>query len=264
VRIEKGLGLLMKLDHSLIPNLKNLAPHWRQVSYDRGNVYSVVKDVGITGFTMRTDRIKADLRSWKDFFDFLPTAKGLTVNVIESPAEVIGVALNALGYSMNTTSDKELDAARDLLLKVRPHVNTINEVYLDDFIAGKIDLGITYSGDGLRIRAARKAQNDIRVVAPEGRSEIWTDNWAISAYAPDPVAAHAWINYMLEPAVNAREMEYVQYEVGTPASYPLVGATAKDPLVVFGPRILNDYEILFTTPEGLNKRTAIWGDFKAA
>ena len=263
VRIEKGLGLLMKLDHSLIPNLKNLAPHWRQLDYDPGNVYSVMKDTGLTGFTVRTDKITANLRTWKDFFDFIPTAKGLTVNFIESPAEVIGVALNALGYSMNTESDKELNAARDLLLKVRPHVSTINEVYLDDFIAGKIDLGITYSGDGLRIRAARKAQNDILVVAPLGRSEIWIDNWAISAYAPDPVAAHAWINYMLDPAVNAREMEYVQYEVGTPASYPLVGDEAKDPLVVFPQRILNNYEILYTTPTGLNKRTAIWGEFKA-
>jgi len=264
VRIEKNLGLLMPLDHSLIPNLKNLAPHWRTLSYDPGNKYSVMKDTGITGFTIKTDKVTANLRTWKDFFDFLPTAKGLNVNFIESPAEVIGVALNALGYSMNTKSDKELNAARELLLKVRPNVNTINEVYLDDFIAGKIDLGITYSGDGIRIRDARKAQNDIKVVAPDGRSEIWIDNWAISAYAPDPVAAHAWINYMLEPAVNAREMEYVQYEVGTPASYPLVGATAKDPLVVFPPRILNNYEILYTTPEGLNKRTAIWGEFKAA
>ena len=263
VRIEKGLGLLMKLDHSLIPNLKNLAPHWRQLSYDPGNVYSVMKDTGLTGFTVRTDKITANLHTWKDFFDFLPHAQGLTVNFIESPAEVIGVALNALGFSMNSESDSELNAARDLLLKVRPHVSTINEVYLDDFIAGKIDLGITYSGDGLRIRAARKAQNDILVVAPYGRSEIWIDNWAISAYAPDPVAAHAWINYMLDPAVNAREMEYVQYEVGTPASYPLVGAEAKDPLVVFPPRILKDYEILYTTPTGLNKRTAIWGEFKA-
>jgi len=264
VRIEKGLGLLMKLDHSLIPNLKNLAPHWRQLSYDPGNVYSVMKDTGLTGFTMRTDTVKASLRTWKDFFDFLPHAQGLNVNFIESPAEVIGVALNALGFSMNSESDTELNAARDLLLKVRPHVSTINEVYLDDFIAGKIDLGITYSGDGLRIRSARKAQGDIRVVAPLGRSEIWIDNWAISAYAPDPVAAHAWINYMLDPAVNAREMEYVQYAVGTPASYPLVGPEAKDPLVVFPQRVLDNYEILYTTPTGLDKRTSIWGEFKAA
>ena len=66
----------MKLDHSLIPNLKNLAPHWRQLDYDPGNVYSVMKDTGITGFTMRTDKIKADLRTWKDFFDFLPHREG--------------------------------------------------------------------------------------------------------------------------------------------------------------------------------------------
>jgi spermidine/putrescine transport system substrate-binding protein len=264
VRIEKGLGLLMKLDHSLIPNLKNLAPHWRQLSYDPGNVYSVMKDTGITGFTMRTDKVRADLRTWKEFFDFLPNSHGVNVNFIESPSEVIGVALNALGFSMNTQSQSELNAARDLLLKVRPHVNTINEVYVDDFISGSIDLSITYSGDGLRIRDARKSQHDIRVVAPDGRSEIWIDNWAISAYAPDPVAAHAWINFMLEPAVNAREMEYVQYEVGTPASYPAVGAEARDPLVVFPPRILKDYEVLYTTPAGLEARTAIWAAFKAA
>ena len=71
VRIEKGLGLLMKLDHSLIPNLKNLAPHWRQLDYDPGNVYSVMKDTGLTGFTVRTDKITAKLRTWKDFFDFI-------------------------------------------------------------------------------------------------------------------------------------------------------------------------------------------------
>ena len=264
VRIEKGLGLLMPLDHSLIPNLKNLAPHWRELEYDKGNVYSVMKDTGITGFTLRTDRVKADLRTWKDFFDFLPHAGDLNVNFIESPSEVVGVALNSLGYSMNTDDEGELNQARDLLLKVKPYVDTVNEVYINDFQAGKIDLGITYSGDGLRIQTARKPQGDIKVVAPEGRSEIWIDNWAISADAPDPVAAHAWINFILQPEVNAKEMEYNAYEVGTPASYPIVGALAQNPLVVFPDRILNDYEILFTTPERENTRQQIWNAFKAA
>src|SRR5919201_724309 len=264
VRIEKGLGLLMPLDHSLIPNLKNLAPHWRELDYDPGNVYSVVKDTGITGFTLRTDRVKADLRTWKDFFDFLPHVGDLNVNFIESPSVVIGVALNSLGYSMNTDDEGELNQARDLLLKVKPYVDTVNEVYINDFQAGKIDLGITYSGDGLRIQTARKPQGDIKVVAPEGRSEIWIDNWAISADAPDPVAAHAWINFILQPEVNAKEMEYNAYELGTPASYPIVGALAQNPLVVFPDRILNDYEILFTTPERENTRQQIWNAFKAA
>ena len=264
VRIEKDLGLLMKLDHSLIPNLKNLAPHWTQVSYDPGNVYSVVKDTGITCFTLRSDNVKTQLHTWKDFFDFLPHSSGLTVNFIESPSEVIGVALNSLGYSMNTDDESQLSQVRDLLLSVKPYVDTVNEVYVNDFQGGKIDLGITYSGDGLRIQAARKKEGDIEVIAPEGKSEIWTDNWAISAYAPDPVAAHAWIDFILQPEVNAKEMEYVAYEVGTPASYPLVGELAQNPLVVFPDRILNEYEILETTPERQNTRTKIWNEFKAA
>jgi len=264
VRIEKDLGLLMKLDHSLIPNLKNLAPHWTQVSYDPGNVYSVAKDTGITCFTLRSDNVKTELHTWKDFFDFLPHSSGLTVNFIESPSEVIGVALNSLGYSMNTDDESQLSQVRDLLLSVKPYVDTVNEVYVNDFQGGKIDLGITYSGDGLRIQAARKKEGDIEVIAPEGKSEIWTDNWAISAYAPDPVAAHAWIDFILQPEVNAKEMEYVAYEVATPASYPIVGELAQNPLVVFPDRILNEYEILETTPERQNTRTKIWNEFKAA
>jgi spermidine/putrescine transport system substrate-binding protein len=264
VNIEKGLGLLLHLDHSLIPNMKYLDKHWTQTSYDPGNVYSIVKDTGFTGFTKRTDTVKADLKSWKDFFDFLPHKGSLNVNFIESPAEVVGVALNSLGYSLNSEDDSELNQAQNLLLKVRPYVNTINEVYITDFENGNIDLGITYSGDGIRIRTARAKENDIEVVAPQGKSEIWTDNWAISAYSPDPVASHAWINYILEPKHNALEMEYVQYEVGTPESFKYVGAAAHDPLVVFGPEIINNYEVLQTTPTGLQKRLSIWEKFKAA
>lgn len=266
VHIEKGLGLLRPLDHSLLPNLKYLDSHWSQLPYDPGNQFSVIKDTGITGFTLRTDTVKADLRSWKDFFDFLPQSGSLNVNFIESPSEIIGVALNSLGFSMNSQSATELAAAKKLLLSVRQYVDTINEVYLNDFMGGKIDLGVTYSGDGIRIRTGRSKQNDIKVVAPDGKSEIWIDNWCISADAPDPVAAHAWINFILDPANNAREMSYNAYEVGTPSSFPTVQPRelVTDPLVVFGDHILNDYEVLNTTPDGLAARVQIWDEFKAA
>ena len=89
---------------------------------------------------------KANLRTWKDFFDFLPTAKGLTVNVIESPAEVIGVALNALGYSMNTTSDKELNAEllQDMVLAaVNEGLRSAQELAASKMggLTGGLDLG---------------------------------------------------------------------------------------------------------------------------
>jgi spermidine/putrescine transport system substrate-binding protein len=264
VNIEKGLGLLLPLNHDLIPNLKNLDPHWTTLSYDPGNKYSVIKDTGITTFARRSDNVPQNLTSWTEFFDFLPQTGNLNVNFIESPSEVIGVALIAKGHSMNTDDDGELSDAQDLLMKVRPYVDTINEVYVDDFISGKIDLGITYSGDALRVQAGRKGKNDIAIALPD-KSEIWIDNWAISASASDPYAAHAWINYILEPEPNAREMEYNAYEVGTPKSFPLVQpqSLTTSPLVVFDNDVLTNYEVLRTTPVGLQKREAIWSQFKA-
>ena len=53
-------------------------------------------------------------------------------------------------------------------------------------------------------------------------------------------------------------MRYVSYEVPTPASFPIVGAAAKNPKIVFPPRVFKDYEILKTTPDGLSKRVKIW------
>ncbi len=265
VAIEKGLGLLLELNHDLIPNLKHLDPHWTKLVYDPGNHYSVIKDTGITTFTRRSDRIPQGLSSWDEFFDFLPQAADLRVNFIESPSEVIGLALISLGHSMNTDDESQLDEARRLLLKVRPYVDTIDADYVDDFAAGKIDLGITYSGDALRVQDLRAKQADIAIAIP-AKSEIWIDSWAIAAGSRSPNAAHAWINDFLAPAANAREMERNAYEVGTPDSFPLVRphSLVINPLVVFSDDILSSYELLRTSPQGLQQRVTIWNEFMAA
>ena len=53
---------------------------------------------------------------------------------------------------------------------------------------------------------------------PDGAGEYWTDNWCIAAGAKNPVAAHKWINYVLQPEIAGREWNYVGYKV------PVVGA----------------------------------------
>ena len=59
----------------------------------------------------------------------------------------------------------------------------------------------------------RKKQGDITVVVPDGATERWADNWCITKDAPDPVAAHAWINNMLDPNVAEGEIEYHNYPI---------------------------------------------------
>ena len=99
----------------------------------------------------------------------------------------------------NTDDQADFDEAQKFLLSIRKGVTTISSFgYIDDAIAGKIILGQGWNGDVRRIVQGRKKEGDITAVLPTEKSEIWADNWCIPATAPHPVAAHAWINWLLD------------------------------------------------------------------
>ncbi len=83
--------------------------------------------------------------------------------------------------------------------RIRPGVTTISSYgYINDASAGKIILSQGWNGDVRRIVQAREKEGDITAVIPTEASEIWADNWCILGTAPHPVAAHAWINWLLD------------------------------------------------------------------
>jgi len=117
-----------------------------------------------------------------------------------------------------------------------------------------------------RLVQGRKKQGDITPVIPTGTSEVWSDNWCIPATAPHPVAAHAWINWLLEPAVAVAEMNYHNYKIPMPAALAQMPASLKnDPLFNVPKSYTDNYKyILNVSPSVVNQRTQIYGEFKAA
>ena len=108
---------------------------------------------------------------------------------------------------------------KSFLLKIRKGVTTIDSSgYINDAIAGKIILSQGWNGDVRRIVQARKKQGDITAVIPTAASEVWADNWCVPVNAPHPVAAHAWINWLLEPRTAVAEMNYHNYPIPIPAA----------------------------------------------
>ena len=89
----------------------------------------------------------------------------IAIGGVDKDSITLGNTASGTSVVLGDNGTVQMNAAGTLLRSVKPFVSTINEVYLDDFSAGKIDLGITYSGDALRTQAARKAKNDIRVNA---------------------------------------------------------------------------------------------------
>ena len=259
---------LMRLDPALLPNLKNLDPSFLKPSYDPTGEYHVIKDFGITMFFFNNKIVTDELKTMHDFYMALPknVSKGRT-NLLDGAEEVVPLALTALGLDPNTTSQSDFSQVKSFLMSIRKGVTTIDSsAYIDDAIAGKIILGQGWNGDVRRIVQGRAKQKDMTAVIPTEASEIWADNWCIPASAPHPVAAHAWINWLLTPSTAVTEMNYHNYKIPIASALDQLPAALKDDPLFNVPKSYTDnyHYILNVSPQVVEARTQIYSEFKAA
>jgi spermidine/putrescine transport system substrate-binding protein len=261
-------GKLLALDFDLIPNITNLDQSFRKPSYDPTGQYHVIKDFGITMFFYNNQIITEDPKSMNDFYGLLNkyVSKGRT-NLLDGAEELVPLALLANGMDPNTDSQSDFDQVKQFLLGIRPGVTTISSYgYINDASAGKIILSQGWNGDVRRIVHAREKEGDITAVIPTEASEVWADNWCILGSAPHPVAAHAWINWLLEPTTAVTEMNYHNYPIPIPdALSQLPTDLSDDPLFNVPKQYTDNYQyILNVSPEVVQARTQIYSEFKAA
>jgi spermidine/putrescine transport system substrate-binding protein len=259
---------LMALDKALLPNLKNLDPSFLKPSYDPTGDYHVIKDFGITMFFYNHKIVTEQPKTMLDFYHALPkyVSKGRT-NLLDGAEEVVPLALMALGMDPNTTSQSDFSNVKSFLLSIRKGVTTIDSsAYINDAIAGKIIMSQGWNGDVRRIVQGRKKQGDITAVIPQAASEIWADNWCIPATAPHPVAAHAWINWLLTPSTAVTEMNYHNYKIPMPSALAQLPASLRDDPMFNVPKTYTDHYhyILNVSPQVVETRTQIYSEFKAA
>jgi spermidine/putrescine transport system substrate-binding protein len=198
------LDLIQELDLSRIPNYDSDAnnPKFAGPATVNGKVYCVPKNWGTTGFIVNTKDVTSGPKSWKDFFD-VTMGKGSGHTILHDyQLTTIGAALCALGYSFNSIDAKELAEAEALLIKSKPHLFAITSDYQPGMRSNDAWMSICWNGDGTQLK------NDIPemdyVIATDG-GEIWTDFYAIPNDAPHLDAAYAFINFMQDPYVQARE-----------------------------------------------------------
>jgi spermidine/putrescine transport system substrate-binding protein len=262
---EKGL---MALDKALLPNLKYLDPSFLKPSYDPTGDYHVIKDFGITMFFYNHKIVNEQPQTMHDFYMALPkyVSKGRT-NLLDGAEEVVPIALMSLGLDPNTTSSSDFSEVKSFLLSIRKGVTTIDSSgYINDAIAGKIIMSQGWNGDVRRIVQGRKKFGDITAVIPHAASEIWADNWCIPVNAPHPVAAHAWINWLLTPSTAVTEMNYHNYKIPMATALAQLPAALRDDPMFNVPKSYTDnyHYILNVSPQVVEARTQIYSEFKAA
>lgn len=263
VQIMVAQNLLYPLQKDHIPNYQYVDAMFKNVPYDPGNKYSMPKDWGTTGFGYRSDLLPA-ATSWKDFFQLATTkASGKTI-VLDGVNEVIGSMCKMLGYSYNSVNPNELEQVRQKLLQLKPHLLAITAT--DDITLmsnGKAILALDWNGNVL---SAQAQQSALQYVIPTEGSEFWVDNWAMLKTAPDPVAGHAFINFMLDPKISGKEISTTYYAQCETEAFKHMDASLASNAVIYPNQgtIARLEAQTALSSDGAKLRKQIWDEFKAA
>ena len=200
-------NLLQKLDHSKIKGLENISPFLLNSPVDKGNQYTVPYFWGTVGIMVNTKYIDPEsIQTWNDLWkeDFKNK-----VLVLDGNREALGMALQSLGYSLNSKNENELHAAEVKLKELKPNVRAVlNEEIKTMMKLEEAPIGMGYSGDAA---AVAEENPNVQYILPKDGSAVWTDNFAIAHTAVNVEGAYAFINFMLRPENAARNAEYVGY-----------------------------------------------------
>ncbi len=225
-------GLIAMIDHRNVPNFKHISANFRDLIFDPGNRYSVTYNWGLTGLIVRGDRAPQPVTRWADLWD--PRYAGQLL-VWDLPRYLIGIALQSLGFSINSENPAELEAALQRLLALKPHARrdgwkpAVSEQVL---ASGEVALMYGFAGDVLRARARNL---DIRYILPAEGGIQWGDNFVIPAASPRQYTAEVFINFLLRPEISAQIVNEQHYATANETAYPLIAPEILNDPVIFPP-----------------------------
>lgn len=219
VSLMADSGLLVSLNKDAIPNLSNLDPGFASLPFDPNGDYSVPYQWGTTGIGYSYDFVDdTDGISWGLIFDPAQRADYAgQISMLDDSREALGAALKYLGYSLNTTSQEELDAAAQLIADTTSDLATFSSSgYWDLLIEGTTVVAQGWNGDFFAAYDGAStddydAYEDFGYAVPNEGGVVWVDNMAIPTTAESPCTAHAFINFMLDAENGATLTNYNYY-----------------------------------------------------
>ena len=201
---------LQKLDKSKLDCLDKLVDEVKGLPYDPNNDYSVPYFWGTVGIVY--DKTKVDLEDLEEegFGIFLDEKYKGDVYLYDSERDSFMMALKALGYSMNTESEAEINEAYEWLVKCVQTMKTeiVTDEIIDNMAQGRKALGLIYSGDAPYVMSENE---DMGFYLPEEGTNLWSDAMVIPKNAKNPDLAHAFINYASDYDGAYDNSSYVGY-----------------------------------------------------
>jgi spermidine/putrescine transport system permease protein len=252
-------NLLRPLDHSALPHLVNIDPHFLDRDYDRGNRYSVPYFWGTCGIAYNRKRV-GRVESWGALWD--PQYRG-RILMLDDARETIGAVLKWKGFSVNTKDPATLSMAEGLLLEQKPLVRTYNSSNFEDvLLSGDVWLAQGWNG---QFAKAMDQNRDLEYVIPKEGSSYFVDSLVIPASAPHPELAHAFIDFTLEAEIAAEICRTMRYSTPNRAALPFLPPSITGNPAIFPPEdVLSRTELIQDLGETTVLYDRLWTEVKTS
>ncbi|WP_375485304.1 spermidine/putrescine ABC transporter substrate-binding protein [uncultured Jatrophihabitans sp.] len=214
---------VIPLDQSRMTNFyANASDLVKNASYDRGNVYTMAWQSGITGIGYDPKRVGGKIKSWNDLLDRRFAGK---IGMFADNEDLPNSALCAIGVNPENSTPADWKKAAAWLRKQRP---LVRKYYQQDYVAplskGDLWASMAWSGD---IFQANANGASLEFVVPEEGAAFWTDNMCIPAHAQHPLDAMTYMDWVYKPSVAAMIADYVNYITPVPATQKIFATDAR-------------------------------------
>ncbi|WP_040259488.1 polyamine ABC transporter substrate-binding protein [Pseudomonas massiliensis] len=276
---QNKAGVYEELDKAKLPNWKNLDESLLKAvgdASDPGNKHAFPYMWGTIGIGYNPAKVKAALGVDKiDSWDVLlkpeniAKLKSCGVSFLDSPTEMLPVALHYLGLPTNTTKKEDLKKAEDLFLSIRPNITYFHSSkYISDLATGNICVAVGYSGDVQQAKSrAEEAGGKVTVsyAIPKEGAGTFYDMVAIPKDAENKEAAYAFMNFLLEPKNMAQITNAVQFPNGNKAATEFVDDAIKsDPSIYPSDEVKAKFYAIADLPQPtLRDMTRSWTKIKS-
>ena len=202
--------LLQKVDMSQIPNMDFINEDVKGLPYDPENEYSVPYFWGSVGIVYDTTKVREEDLEKEGYGIFLNEKYKGDIYLYDSERDSFMMALKALGYSMNTESEEELQAAYEwfetCVTTMEPEI--VTDEIIDNMAQGRKALGIVYSGDAAYIMSENETMG---YYEPMEGTNVWCDAMVVPANAENVELAYEFMNYLCDYDTAYDNSDFVGY-----------------------------------------------------
>jgi spermidine/putrescine transport system substrate-binding protein len=260
VGIYAEKGLIQKLDLSKLPNHKNIAPEWVDVTWDPGREWSVPWQWGSTGVSVNTKDYTGDINTSDIFMNPPPELEG-KINVIPEMGDVLALATLWAGGEVCSEDPEVMKKVRDALLAAKPKwmsmdYSTIEKMTNHDYAAT-----VDWNGAAMR---ARLANPDVAYGYPKEGYGLWMDNVVLLSDAKNVDNAYLFLDFIMEPENAAMLSDFARYGNGISGSDAFMPEDMKTAPEIIPPAefAANGHFVTVCTGKALDYQTAIWTELQ--